>query len=258
MRDNLTDISWSARSPLSAAASVSGGDDDEGDDETKSLLSDPSLTGEALRDALAEDVGIMLPTAPDVYGFGKLCARMARLAIIADEIGRHEEGGTSYTATSSRYQIWLGIITFLVTQAPETNARSRDAGRDSCCPVAICHGLLNATADAEPKGTYLKVYSYRILAYLQFTTVGTRQTCLNLHMYTSANRGPGQRWQRRSGCQKEQLEDAPCRKTVGAGTAPSLFDICRIRHAKKACCRPCSADLLAPPRPPCCLRASGR
>lgn len=75
MRDNLTDISWAARTPLQEAALAI--DDD--------LL---SLSWERrIRDALAADLETTLPTAPDVYSFGKEVARMARLALIADELG---------------------------------------------------------------------------------------------------------------------------------------------------------------------------
>lgn len=75
MRDNLTDIAWTARTTLHEA---SVGIDDP-------LL---SLSWEKqVKAALAEDLHTTLPTAPDVYGFGKEIARMARLALIADELG---------------------------------------------------------------------------------------------------------------------------------------------------------------------------
>lgn len=75
MRDNLTDIVWTARTTLHEA---SVGIDDP-------LL---SLSWEKqVKAALAEDLDTTLPTAPDVYGFGKEIARMARLALIADELG---------------------------------------------------------------------------------------------------------------------------------------------------------------------------
>lgn len=75
MRDNLTDIAWSARTPLKEAALAM-------DDPLMSLSWEPRV-----RDALAADLRTTLPTAPDVYSFGKEVARMARLALIADELG---------------------------------------------------------------------------------------------------------------------------------------------------------------------------
>lgn len=75
MRDNLTDISWTARTPL---------------DEASVGIDDPllSLSWERqVRKALDGDLHTTVPTAPDVYGFGKEVARMARLALIADELG---------------------------------------------------------------------------------------------------------------------------------------------------------------------------
>lgn len=80
MRDNLTDISWSARTPI---------------DEASLGIDDPllSLSWEReMRKALAVDLLTGFPTAPDVYGFGKEVARMARLALIADELGERESG----------------------------------------------------------------------------------------------------------------------------------------------------------------------
>lgn len=75
MRDNLTDTAWTAKTTLHEA---SVGIDDP-------LL---SLSWEQqVRKALADDLHTTLPTAPDVYGFGKEIARMARLALIADELG---------------------------------------------------------------------------------------------------------------------------------------------------------------------------
>lgn len=75
MRDNLTDIAWTARTPLQEAALS---------------MDDPllSLSWERrMRDALAADLNSVLPSAPDVYSFGKEISRMARLALIADELG---------------------------------------------------------------------------------------------------------------------------------------------------------------------------
>lgn len=73
MRDNLTDIEWAAKTSLSEAA--------------KSI--DPGLSfvwESQIRKALSKDVEL-LPASPDIYGFGKELARMARLALIADEMG---------------------------------------------------------------------------------------------------------------------------------------------------------------------------
>ncbi|CAM9323676.1 unnamed protein product [Ectocarpus sp. 4 AP-2014] len=75
MRDNLTDIAWTARTPLQEAALS---------------IDDPllSLSWERrMHDALAADVNSVLPSAPDVYSFGKEISRMARLALVADELG---------------------------------------------------------------------------------------------------------------------------------------------------------------------------
>lgn len=75
MRDNLTDIAWTARTPLKEAALA---------------IDDPLLAlswERRMQDALAGDLLTTLPTAPDVYSFGKEVARMARLALIADELG---------------------------------------------------------------------------------------------------------------------------------------------------------------------------
>lgn len=75
MRDNLTDIAWTARTPLQEAAPS---------------IDDPllSLSWERrMRDALAADLNSVLPSASDVYSFGKEISRMARLALIADELG---------------------------------------------------------------------------------------------------------------------------------------------------------------------------
>ena len=75
IRDNLTDIAWTARTTLHEA---SVGIDDP-------LL---ALSWEKqVKTALGEDLHTTLPTAPDVYGFGKEIARMARLVLIADELG---------------------------------------------------------------------------------------------------------------------------------------------------------------------------
>lgn len=77
MRDSLTDIAWTARTPLS---------------EVSKAINDPLLTvswQRQVRKALAEDLAA-LPTAPDVYGFGKECARTARFALIADELGEFQ------------------------------------------------------------------------------------------------------------------------------------------------------------------------
>ena len=76
MRDNLTDIAWTAKTPLKEALL-------DIDDPLMSLTSERRV-----RDALAADLGTTLPTAPDVYSFGKQVARMARLALIADELGK--------------------------------------------------------------------------------------------------------------------------------------------------------------------------
>lgn len=74
MTDNLTDIAWTARTPLAEAAKE---------------IDDPLLTlsweGQ-VKKALAADLNVV-PSAPDIYGFGKECARLARLALIADELG---------------------------------------------------------------------------------------------------------------------------------------------------------------------------
>lgn len=75
MRDNLTDISWAARTSM---------------DEASLGISDPLLSmswEREVRKALVVDLLTDLPAAPDVYGFGKEVARMARLALIADELG---------------------------------------------------------------------------------------------------------------------------------------------------------------------------
>lgn len=75
MTDNLTDIKWEARTPLSEAAKA---------------IDDPPLTQSwesQIKTALAADLTVV-PTAPDIYGFGKECARLARLALIADELGK--------------------------------------------------------------------------------------------------------------------------------------------------------------------------
>lgn len=75
MTDNLTDIAWEARTPLSEAA--------KGIDDPLLMLS----WERQIEKALAADLAVM-PTAPDIYGFGKECARLARLALIADELGK--------------------------------------------------------------------------------------------------------------------------------------------------------------------------
>lgn len=89
MRDNLTDIAWTARTTLHEA---SVGIDDP-------LL---SLSWEKqVKAALADDLHTTLPTAPDVYGFGKEIARMARLALIADELGE----GSSFLPVAGRFHV---------------------------------------------------------------------------------------------------------------------------------------------------------
>lgn len=74
MRDNLTEIAWTAKAPLREAA--------------LSIADRPlaqSWEGK-VRGALVRDVNV-LPTSPGVYGFRKELARTARLALIADELG---------------------------------------------------------------------------------------------------------------------------------------------------------------------------
>lgn len=74
MRDNLTEIAWTAKAPLREAALS---------------IADPPLAQSwegKIRRALVRDVPVP-PTSLGVYGFGKELARTARLALIADELG---------------------------------------------------------------------------------------------------------------------------------------------------------------------------
>lgn len=74
MRDNLTDVGWTARTPL-RDNTVAGHD------------TPVTRSWEArVLEALSEDVRVP-PASPGVYGFGKEVARTARLALIADELG---------------------------------------------------------------------------------------------------------------------------------------------------------------------------
>lgn len=95
MRDNLTDIAWTARTTLHEA---SVGIDDP-------LL---SLSWEKqVKAALADDLHTTLPTAPDVYGFGKEIARMARLALIADELGDGAARDAALATVSAYLTPWM-------------------------------------------------------------------------------------------------------------------------------------------------------
>eukprot|EP00903_Cladosiphon_okamuranus_P005442 g5427.t1 len=95
MRDNLTDITWTARTPLEEAALT---------------IDDPLLAlswEKRMRDALAGDLLTTLPTAPDVYSFGKEVARMARLALIADELGDPASREAALTTVSVYLTPWM-------------------------------------------------------------------------------------------------------------------------------------------------------
>ncbi|CAM9652192.1 unnamed protein product, partial [Phaeothamnion confervicola] len=69
MKDALSMVEWTAKTPLD--------------------LSDPEQADKiaAIRAALPYDIATERPNAADPYGFGKQAARMARLALIAEEIG---------------------------------------------------------------------------------------------------------------------------------------------------------------------------
>lgn len=81
LRDTLTTTTWRAGQGSYGSGAGGGGatDFDWSTADFSKILQ--------LKKALYEDLGKELPTAPDVYNFGKQCARMARLALIADELG---------------------------------------------------------------------------------------------------------------------------------------------------------------------------
>lgn len=102
LRDNLTDISWASRTPLKEAALTM-------DDTLLSLSWEKRV-----RDALAADLASTLPTAPDVYSFGKEIARMARLALIADELGERFCG----LVCCWRGLVWVAVNVIVVAVCP--------------------------------------------------------------------------------------------------------------------------------------------
>ncbi|CAM9532890.1 unnamed protein product, partial [Ascophyllum nodosum] len=95
MHDNLTDIAWIARTPL---------------DKATAAVDDPLLSlswKRQIKKALAEDLRTVLPTAPDVYGFGKQIARFARLVLIADELGDVDSRDAALATLSAYLTPWM-------------------------------------------------------------------------------------------------------------------------------------------------------
>lgn len=90
---------------------------------------------QAIQDALAEDLGapgVTQPLARDPYFFGKEAARLARLVLVAEELGADEEAGSAAEALAEALGPWLsrgGPLVYDRTYGGIVSAASLDSER---------------------------------------------------------------------------------------------------------------------------------